>query len=73
MKIGEDLLLMSDIAPLAGMELGSLRTAYARAKANRAKGVQRATDMPECDYMVGRTPTWKPDTIREWLRARGQK
>lgn len=72
MKIGEDLLTMADIAPLAGMEISSLRTAYARAKVNRANGVEKPTDMPSCDYMVGRTPVWKPDTVLAWLKAKGK-
>jgi hypothetical protein len=73
MKIGEDLLTMSDVAEIIGITVGSLRVAYARAKSNRANGVSKPKDMPECDYLIGRTPTWKPDTIREWTRARGEK
>lgn len=68
--MGGGYLTYEDVAEMTGFKVESLRTMHWRAQRNRAAGKSTPLDMPPPDQVFGRTPTWKPATIRAWMALR---
>lgn len=49
-----ELLTLTDVAKTLGLTMGTVSAYRARGK------------MPEPDLQYGRTPLWKPETIKAW-------
>lgn len=62
---------LEDIAKLLGVTHVSARTYHQTASRNRRENHPRPADMPPPDAVFGRTPAWKPATIRAWMPKRG--
>ena len=66
----DDLLSLADIPGLLGLSAASVRTYHTDANRRRREGAPLPQDMPEPDFIIGRTPAWKRETIEEWREAR---
>lgn len=64
-------LTIPQIAEILGVEAVSVRTYHQNAQRNRREGRVRRADMPTPDMVFGRSPVWKPTTIKKWLPKRG--
>lgn len=69
----DDLLTLDEIAPLAAVGLGSIRTMHGRATRRRREERNTDLDLPAPDLRLGRTPVWYRRTVEEWLSKRGRK
>jgi hypothetical protein len=64
------LMTLGQIAERLGVGQNSVRTYHARAGANRRDGVSTSGDLPAPDFIAGRSPLWKTETIEAWINLR---
>lgn len=61
---------LEEVAEAVGVTYNSARTYHGRAEINRKKEDPKPGDLPPPDRYFGRSPVWKPATIRKWLSNR---
>ena len=60
----DQLLDLKGVAEYLGITHGSAQTYHGRAKANRKNGTPKPSDLPEPDWVVGKSPVWWRSTIQ---------
>lgn len=63
-------LTLQQLAERAHVTRDSMKVFHSRAKRRRAAGKDTASDVPEPDIMLGRTPGWSEETVEAWIEAR---
>ena len=66
----EDLLGLADIADLLGLSAASVRTYHTDANRRRRQNASLPQDLPAPDFVIGRTPAWKRETVEAWREER---
>ena len=66
----EEWLTLNDVAEWLNVTYNSARTYHGRAVINRRMQREKPGDLPPPDKHFGKSPVWRPDTIRAFMANR---
>lgn len=67
-----ELLTLRELAQLAGLTYGSMRTLYGRCNDRYRQGDRLAWDLPRPHKYIESSPVWTEQQAMAWLKARAE-